>query len=263
MTQNFNILAIQNKVKPLREALLKHGLYDNLNTLEDLKVFMENHVFAVWDFMVLLKALQIRLTSTSEAWVPSESPVARRLINDIVLCEESDVDMHGKPSSHYEMYLDGMKQCGADTKKVTQMLSFLKKGYSHKSLVKYNVAELEPHIKDFLQCTLEIVKTDQAHVIAAAFTFGREDLIPDLFTEIVRDLDAKMPNQLTAFIYYLQRHIEVDADEHGPMAYEMIADLCGNNEQKWQEATEGAYKALEARLKFWDAISEQLLHSPR
>ncbi len=258
MNQDFNILAIQNRIAPLREKLLKHELYKHLNDLNDLRGFMENHVFAVWDFMVLLKALQIRLTSTSEAWVPSKSPVARRLINDIVLCEESDLDLNGNPSSHYEMYLAGMKQCGANTQKVTRMISFLQKGYSHKSLVKYNVAELEPHVLDFLRTTLNIVKTDEVHRIAAAFTFGREDLIPDLFTEIVRDLDAKMPNQLTAFIYYLERHIEVDADEHGPMANKMIADLCGNDEQKWQEAADAAYQALEARLKFWDAISNQL-----
>ena len=255
---NYHILGIQQKIAPLREKLLRHPLYERLNTLEDLQLFMENHVFAVWDFMVLLTALQIRLTSTSEAWVPSKSPVARRLINEIVLCEESDLDINNKPSSHYEMYLAGMKQCGADISGIVRFVKLLEKGYSHKSMVKYNVAEVSKPVQEFLRATLEIVRAGKVHEIAAAFTFGREDLIPDLFTEIVKDLDHKAPGKLDAFIYYLQRHIEVDGDEHGPMAYQMIADLCGNDEMLWLEAQQAAYKALEARLQFWDAIAALL-----
>ncbi len=255
---DFNIIGIQRKIAPMREALLQHSLYTRLDSLDALRRFMENHVFAVWDFMVLLKALQNRLTSTSEAWTPSKDPVARRLINEIVLCEESDLDINGKPSSHYEMYLAGMKQCGADTRAITRFLECLTKGYALKSVVKHNLAETEPHIRHFLDTTLSIIASNKAHVIAAAFTFGREDLIPDLFTQIIRDLDKKVPHQLTAFVYYLERHIEVDAGEHGPMAYEMIAHLCGNDEKKWQEATAAAEKALQARLKLWDAIEHQL-----
>ncbi|MGB0176461.1 MAG: DUF3050 domain-containing protein [Owenweeksia sp.] len=259
---DYHILGIQQKINPLREKLLQHELYSHLNTPSDLQLFMENHVFAVWDFMVLLKALQIRLTSTSEAWVPSKSPVARRLINEIVLCEESDLDINGKPSSHYEMYLAGMKQSGADVSPVVNFVKLIEKGYSHKSMVKYNVGEVPGPIQDFLRTTLDIVKNGKVHEIAAAFTFGREDLIPDLFTEIVKDLDRKVPGKLNAFIYYLQRHIEVDGDEHGPMAYQMIGDLCGNDETLWLEAQQAACKALEARLKLWDAITA-LLPAPR
>ncbi len=258
---DYHILAIQQKIAPLRKQLLEHQLYSHLNSLDDLRLFMENHVFAVWDFMALLKALQIRLTSTSEAWIPSKSPVARRLINEIVLCEESDQDINGKPSSHYEMYLAGMNQCGADISRVVHFVKLIEKGYSYKSMVKYNVAELSRPVQEFLKATLEIIKSGKVHEIAAAFTFGREDLIPDLFTEIVKDLDTKAPGKLNAFIYYLQRHIEVDGDEHGPMAHQMIADLCGNDETLWLEAHQAAYKALEARLRFWDAIALQL-HRP-
>lgn len=256
---NFNILGIQQKIAPVREQLLKHDLYENLNTIEDLKTFMEYHVYAVWDFMVLLKALQVRLTSTSEAWVPSKSPLARRLINEIVFCEESDIDINGEPASHYEMYLAAMKQAGANTEPITTFVEYLQRGYSYKSMIRYNVGEVNSAIKDFLKTTFEIVKINKEHEIAAAFTFGREDLIPDLFTEIVKDLSTKLPGKLDAFIYYLDRHIELDADEHGPMANKMIAELCGNDESKWREAEKAALVSLEARLKLWDAINAAIL----
>lgn len=79
-----------------------------------------------------------------------------------------------------------------------------------------------------------------------------------MFTEIVKDLNQKFGGKLSAFVYYLERHIEIDAGEHGPMAEQMIAELCGNDETKWQEAQEAAKQALEARLAFWDAITLQL-----
>jgi len=131
-------------------------------------------------------------------------------------------------------------------------------GYSHKNLVKYNVAEMPRAQQQFLEATFRLMKRNKSHEIAAAFTFGREDLIPDLFTEIVKDLDQKVPGKLSAFIYYLERHIEIDGDEHGPMALKMIRSLCGNNQQKWQEAGNAAVEALQARLEFWDAINAQV-----
>ncbi len=258
---DFDILGIQQAIREEREALLKHCIYEQFNDLRDLRLFMEHHVFAVWDFMLLLKALQRRLTSVEEAWVPSESRTARRLINDIVLAEESDLDLNGEPASHYEMYLHAMNQCGADTSVINRLVRKVREGHSLKSVMKYNVAELDPVVLDFIRTSYEIVKEGGSHEIAAAFTFGREDLIPDLFTEIVKDLNRKFGGELSAFVYYLERHIEIDGDEHGPMAEKMIRELCGNDQQKWEEAKKAAKKALTARLNLWDAIATRLAQS--
>lgn len=255
---DFDILGIKQAIREERDALLGHPIYKQFEDVAHLRIFMEQHVFAVWDFMLLLKALQRRLTSVEEAWVPTESRVARRLINDIVLAEESDLDSNGEPASHFEMYLHAMNQAGADTSSINRLVRKVREGHSLKSVMKYNVAELDPNVLEFIRTSWEIVRDGGSHEIAAAFTFGREDLIPDLFTEIVRDLNANFGGELSALVYYLERHIEIDGDEHGPMAEKMIGELCGNDQQKWEEAKKAAKKALAARLKLWDSIATRL-----
>lgn len=249
-----HLTAIEHRIEPLRKRILEHPLYDELNTMSDLQRFMEMHIFAVWDFMSLLKGLQRVLTSVDEAWVPTESKLARRLVNEIVLAEESDEDPEGNPASHYELYLDAMRQAGANTRPVIHFIKTVQRGFKLRDILKFNLAELETPILKYLQANYAIIKRGKVHEMAAAFTYGREDLIPDMFTEIVKELHAKFPGQLNAFVYYLDRHIELDGDEHGPMALKMIVELCANDEQKWLEAEDTCVEALEARLMLWDAI---------
>ncbi|MDR2282321.1 MAG: DUF3050 domain-containing protein, partial [Sphingobacterium sp.] len=92
-----------------REQLLTHPLYSKIKDIADLRLFTETHVYAVWDFMSLLKSLQRRLTCVRVPWIASDYPNTRYLINEIVLAEESDEYIDGSRLSHYEMYLDAMK----------------------------------------------------------------------------------------------------------------------------------------------------------
>ena len=99
---------------------------------------------------------------------------------------------------------------------------------------------------------------NKTHVIAAVFTFGREDLIPNMFTEILRNFQVNFPDvNLSKLIYYFERHIELDADEHGPMAMKMIDELCGNDDKKWHDVETVSILALEKRIGLWNAIEEQ------
>ena len=255
---NFHLLALENAIQPLRERLLDHPLYGKMKELEDVRIFMQHHVFAVWDFMSLLKALQQKLTSTSEAWVPSRFPSSRRLINEIVLGEESDVDINGSDASHYEMYLQAMKQAGADIQPVVRFIGMLARGFRIPDILRYNLVGIPPAALPFLRSNYRLVRKGGVHELASAFTFGREDLIPDIFTALVKDLNREHKGKLDAFVYYLERHIEVDGDDHGPKARKMIVDLCGQDEEKWEDATQAAKTALEARIALWDALSSQI-----
>lgn len=248
---------IQAAILPQRRQLLEHPLYSRIGTPEDLNVFLENHVYAVWDFMSLLKALQQKLTCTTTPWYATKDAQMRYLINEIVLAEESDLTQSGERKSHFEMYLSAMKACGADTSAID---GFIEDLFSlHNIFVVIRKSELHANVKEFLEFTFRTIEIGKPHCIAAAFTFGREDLIPAMFTEILSNFQKQFPEKnLDELVYYFERHIELDADEHGPMAMQMIESLCGTDENKWQEALLVSKEALEMRLKMWDAIEEQL-----
>ena len=235
----------------MRERLAQHPLYGSIRSLEALHIFMEAHVFAVWDFMSLLKALQRGLTCVDLPWVPTQNAEARRLINEIVLGEESDI-CEGRAISHFELYLEAMRACGANTRPMMQVVQIVSRGVA----VKQAIAVAPDAARVFVEHTFALVEDGQSqlHKVAAAFTFGREDLIPDMFRGFVRDLDRELAGRLELFVWYLERHIEVDGEEHGPMALRMVSSLCGNDEQRWHEASEAAESALLARLALWDGI---------
>lgn len=247
---------IEKELFELRSQLKDHSVYGRLATVTDIKVFMESHVYAVWDFMSLLKALQIQLTCTTLPWKPVDNPDTARFINEIVLEEETDVNELGRPKSHFEMYLDAMEEVGADTQKVSNLIAGLTDMDSIKEQIE--VAELHQSEKDFLQFTFSVIQGQKPHLIAAAFTFGREEVIPDMFLEIVEQSAQQGGPQFPKLTYYLKRHIELDGDEHGPLSLRMIKELCGNDAQKWAEVTDYGKKALEKRLQLWDGILERL-----
>lgn len=258
---NTHINQLQKDLSPYREQLIKHPVYAAVSSPEDLRIFMQHHIYAVWDFMSLLKVLQQELTCVQVPWFPAGSGNTRYLINEIVAGEESDTDENGERLSHYEMYLRAMGQCGADTAEHEHFIQVLKA--SGELETAFNAAGTPESVREFVRSTFEVIASGQAHVQAAVFTFGREDLIPDLFHEIIKDLDQKFPGQFSKFNYYLERHIEVDGGHHSHLALDMTAELCQNDPARYQEATAAAITALQKRLALWDGIQEQISGSDK
>ena len=236
-----------------RERLVSHRLYRLVDSPERLRAFMAMHVFAVWDFQSLLKAMQQRLTCTSLPWLPTADPEARRLVNEIVLEEESDELPDGGHASHFELYLDAMRQAGADTRPIERLLALLAEG-SPLDLALEQCGG-HPAAAAFVRKSFEVIGRGETHRIVAAFTHGREDVIPDMFRNLVVQLSEADPAHWGRFRFYLERHIEHDDDKHAPICRRILARQCGDDAVKWAEASETARECLEARIAFWDAIA--------
>ena len=252
-----SISYIESQTKLLRNKINNHSLYKNLSSIEDVKTFMENHVFAVWDFMSLLKALQSILTNNNVPWTPKGNGTTARFINEIVMGEESDLNENGEVKSHFEMYIDAMEQINANTNQIRKFISLLENKNTLKDSI--NIVNLDPILRNFINFTFDVIKSGKAHCIASAFTFGREDVIPDMFLEIIQKSKTDSTDQrYSKLLYYLNRHIEIDGDEHGPISLKMVENLCGDDTKKWDEALDVAKLALKQRIKLWDLINRNI-----
>jgi len=256
LMNNTTVISFQDRlaeaIKAERQSLLEHRLYGQLRTVEHLSVFMEHYAFAVWDFMSLLKALQTRLTCASVPWLPVGNAQVRRLVNEIVLGEESDVLPTGGAASHFELYLQAMQETGAETAQMQYFIRELKDGNTVNGALEQ--AGVSAAVGTFVRHTFEVIARGRPHEIAAAFTYGREDLIPEMFTQLVHGLERQFPGKLSTLRYYLDRHIALDGDEHGKMGRQMVALLCEGDACREQEATQAAVVALRSRISLWDGI---------
>jgi hypothetical protein len=258
---NSKIQELQNTIAPYREQIINHKVYRVIQNMEELKIFMNYHVYAVWDFMSLLKSLQNQLTCTSLPWFPVGEADIRYLINEIVLGEESDIDANGKRKSHFEMYVDAMRQIGASIQTINNFIVELK---NKKTIETAAVNSGVPHeAQQFMNFTFSIINSNKNYLQSAVFTFGREDLIPGMFMSLIKDLNQRFPQNISGLNYYLERHIEVDGDHHSNLALEMTSLLCGNDTAKWQEATTASIEALKHRILLWDGIYYEIIKSKK
>lgn len=247
---------IEQRLTPLKDALVNHRIYGEIDRIDALRLFMEHHVFAVWDFMSLLKVLQQRLCCVEVPWLPAADSQGCRFINEIVLAEESDIDARGRYASHFELYHGSMKQCGSNTAGIDGFLSDLRHGTG--LLTALESPDVPEAARRFVQHTFKIIETGNLCEVAAAFTFGREDLLPDVFQRIVDELNTQAGGKLDDFKYYLERHIGLDGDEHGPMATRLLQSLCGADDGLWEIAEQSAVGCLLARQELWDGIYKEI-----
>ncbi len=239
----------------LRGRLETHAVFSALASQDHLRAFMQIHVFAVWDFMSLVKRLQQELTSKTLPWLPPQDPEAARLINDIVLAEESDIGLDGRPMSHFDLYLGAMREVGADTAVILRFLAALRQGVTTTEALAD--PEIPPFVREFVGVTLGIAFQGDRLQVMASFLYGRENIIPAMFQNLLKGwgvdrLDAPQ------FVYYLQRHIEVDTDTHGPSAARLLGRELERNPDGLETVRSAAHEAMSARLRLWDSTLEAL-----
>ena len=249
-----NFLLLESKI----ETLNSHDLFktsDNFSK-EDLRVFMEYHVYAVWDFMSIVKSMQNYICPSSYPWKPHEYTTngIAHLINEIVFSEESDVDDEGNYFSHYDLYIRAMKDVGANINNITNFIEDY--NYNDNDSILEN-KKIPKESFFFIKNTFECIKSEKLSNIAAIFSYGRETTIPDMFLKILNKIDKD--NLLYSNLrLYINRHIEIDSSRHGPLSKKLFEYTCLNNQEVYDEAINYAIKAINARIRLWDGVLEKL-----
>lgn len=242
-----------------KQELENHDFLINnyLKNIEDIKKFMESHVFCVFDFMSLAKSLQNTIVPSSDLWIPNDlnHSESARLINEIITGEETDEDNNGGYCSHFALYLKGMEEIGANTSIIKEFINILNKTKNIDEALKYE--KIPPEAKEFMEGTFSFIKSKKPYNVAAAFTYGRETVIPSMFLKILEQLNLNK-NNIPTLIFYLERHIFLDGEEHGPASLKLVKNLVNNLDEE-KEAIESAIKAIEYRIKFWDSLKNKFL----
>jgi hypothetical protein len=249
-SRSLHLSALISATELARRGVVEHPLYTSIRTIEDIRHFQSQHVFAVWDFMSLLKRLQRDLSCVELPWRVTGAPLVRRFINELVLEEESGADSGGTYASHFELYRASMQKSGADTSAIDLFLERLQEEHSVPDAL--SGLPIHDNTREFVNTTWSFVVDAPVHCAAAAFTFGREEVIPDMFLRLLDDLADEFPGMLEQFRDYLELHISLDGENHGPMALQMVEELCRDDAMKWKEAEEAAILALTARRRLWD-----------
>ncbi|CAA6828363.1 MAG: PROBABLE REMNANT OF A TRANSPOSASE GENE PROTEIN [uncultured Sulfurovum sp.] len=243
-------------VTRLREELAAHPIYDAVKDMNDLSIFMQHHVYSVWDFMSLVKYLQNEIAPAKPPWLPFGDAAVQRFINDIVLEEESD---EGLPledgtvtyTSHFNLYTQAMEEVKEGSSQ--EVKTFIAKVASDSFDIAKETMPIPTVAKSFMQISFDFIDSQKPHVVAAVFALGREHIIPEMFRALLEKMNVPR-EQAQVFHYYLDRHIELDSDHHGPMSLRMLDLLCEGSEAKIAEAEEAALHAIRARIQFWDGV---------
>ena len=245
---------LPDSIHTLRSRIHQHRLYGLINDVASLRFFMERHIVCVWDFMSLLKSLQRDIAGTQIPWLPSTDSKSVRLINEIVLDEESDLLPDGRFGSHFELYLGAMEEVECDGSAMGGFIEMLRAGLALKEAIPQS--QLPEEAQAFTSVTADLLD-EPLHMRAAAFLYSREDLLPDIFVSVIRSLHQQSV-PCARFLDYLERHIEVDGERHGPLARRLMENLCSGDPIKEAEAERAAVSTLGARLALWDAVAHNL-----
>ena len=241
----------------LRTRLERHPIYRAVDSLPRLRCFMEHHIYSVWDFMSLVKAVQAVIAPAGHPWMPVADTRLRRFVNELVLGEESDEWQQGGQTfylSHFQLYQQAMSEVGADTSAVDL---FLEKVRAEGIVPALHCAVVPEAARQFMTSTFACLASGKPHVIMASLAVGREHIIPDIFRALLRDMQVG-ESAAPAFHYYLQRHVLLDGDHHGPMSLSLLNTLCAGDPARIAEAQIAAEQAIQARIAFWDGVLDAM-----
>ena len=238
-------------VREAQQRLAAHPIYAAVATIDDLRCFMQHHVYSVWDFMSLIKHLQGMVAPASCPWNAAGDASVRRFVNELVLEEESDEHpVNGGYTSHFDLYLSAMEEVGADTVPVRAFVDRVRRDGIDAALQQSAIPEPS---RRFTRTTFDLISAQRPHLAAAALAIGREHIVPCMFRAILQRIGVN-DERAPMFHAYLNRHVHLDEDFHAPLSLRLLNSLCAGDPVKIGQAVDASQRAIAARMTLWDGV---------
>lgn len=243
------------EIEKLTKDLFNHPLYRNIKNDEDIKIYMKHQIWCVWDFMTLVKSIQLAIIPPSIYWTPPKDASLGAYIYEVLLTEETDITYKAEGrASHFETYLESMKYANVDTNPILNFIKGLQNGLSYEDSIS-NSGITKP-AKNFVDTTIKFARSP-VHISVSVFCLSREGIIPGMFSRLLKNLS--LSKDLFIFSWYINRHIALDSDSHGPLSIKLFKTVV-DTEEKEKEALSAALEALKARKYFMDEINKEIIN---
>ena len=226
------------------QKLSHHEVYSKVTSRAQISCFMSYHIFAVWNFIKLLKSLQIKTSIALRSQALECSGETRDLIGKIVFAEESELYPYGQPTEYFAVYLGAISELEVNSNFLWTFLTS-----------KHSLQSLKPGIQELVGYNLTLAETGTIGEIAAAFFCGREPVSYQLFTSIIKILkqDGKeCPN----LINYTEKLNQENSRQVGTLVLKLLDYFCKDETDK-VFALQAGLEALNLREQLWNyALAE-------
>ena len=178
---------LKNAIETETISLYNHTLYSSIKNSDHIRIYMHNQVWCVWDFMTLVKSIQLKLMPPSILWQPPKYPTLGAYIYEVLLTEETDNSIRqNENASHFQTYLEAMKQSKVDTKSIDKFISLLLKGKDFDTAIKN--CGVHKEAKEFVENTYGFANS-ALHIATSVFCLSREGVIPGMFNSLLSNLN--------------------------------------------------------------------------
>jgi radical SAM protein with 4Fe4S-binding SPASM domain len=226
-----------------REAVVSHGVYAAASSPAVLRAFMESHVFAVWDFLALLRRLRGEISQ----------PASSGYLEEVLRAEESDLWEDGRSASHLDRYLEAMEEVGADTALFRAFQSRLAAGDAPD--VALEAVGAPWPVRHFVSDTLSWASNGDLAEVAAVYLYSREDVLPEIYQRLLTVCEGQ--GEASRLVEYLERHLARYGEDTASQAKHIMDQITGQDPKVWDRAALAAERALLARKALWDGILAQ------
>lgn len=237
----------------LTDLLIDHPLMTSIETKDDLGIFAQQFVFAEWSTMTLLKALQKEFTNSELMWFPTDDPMSRKLINELVLQYESSPEVGGL--SQLEWYIQSMQDCSFDTAYIECMLDNIKQYNNYASIID----SLDFSTQRYVHNVVQIALSEKVLDIASAFFMGRWIITPKIAKKLLFGLSNPVLEREKSFKYYWEVQARPVDEEQKVIAINLLTRLCNNNSGNAARCVHVAAKMLELMHMLWDGMYYQII----